>query len=77
VHSTRLESEKLDSTPVRRGGVLFSAGVNEDDSVEDALHEAENESFRYGSLFMPCINDDDNEDGENDGSGASPSRKSC
>jgi hypothetical protein len=74
VHSTRLAPEKLDSTPCSNGGLLFSAGGNEDDSVEDALHEAENESLRSGSLFMPCIEDDGNEDGDNYDRGASPSR---
>jgi hypothetical protein len=30
---TRLEPQKMGSTPVRRGGVLFCAGGNEEDSV--------------------------------------------
>jgi hypothetical protein len=70
VLSKRLESEKLDSTPVRRGG----AGGNEVDSVEDALHKADNESLRSGSLFMPHIDDKDKSDVDTDDSGASPSR---
>jgi hypothetical protein len=74
IHLTRLELEKLDSTPARRGGILLSAGINEDESVEDVLHEAEHEFLRSGLFFMPHIENDDNYDGGNDGSGASPSR---
>jgi hypothetical protein len=34
VHLTRLKPEKSGSTPVRRGGLLFSGGGNEDNSME-------------------------------------------
>jgi hypothetical protein len=72
---TQLESQKMDSTPVRMGELSFYAGDDEDYSVEDALHEAENEYLRSGSLCMPRIDEDgDNEDGGNDGNCASPGR---
>jgi hypothetical protein len=57
----------MDSTPLRREG----GGGNEDDSVENVLHEAENESLRFGSLFMPRIDDEDKLDVDTESSGPS------